>query len=61
MDRFRQFTEGELHEIRFGLEAGRKRNLFAQRPNDDVDRLLGEIKDEQVQREHAAARQMVVA
>lgn len=61
MDRFTQFTDAELHEMRFGLESAHKRNLFAQRPNGDVDRLLDEIKHTQVQREHAAARQMVPA
>lgn len=64
-DRFRQFTEGELHELRFGLRLARaeRDRLVREQSAEEADRhrLESEIEHEQTQREHAAARQRVIA
>jgi hypothetical protein len=57
MDRFHVFTDGELHEMRHALEDEWVVNKRSQRPNDDVDRLLDEIKHLQVQRSHREHRE----
>lgn len=58
-DRFRRFTEGEIHEMRYALESALDVNDMVGRPNDDVERLLDEIKHEQLQQAHRAHRELL--
>ena len=63
MDRFRSFSIEELHELNSGLGRSKYNNALAGRLECALvcEKMLDEIRDEQIQRKHREARLRVPA